>query len=78
MTAAVTINAGVFALGDVITLYNTTTGNLSITQGTNVTLRLGGTATTGTRTIAQKGFVTILCVTGGATPVFVCSGAGLT
>jgi hypothetical protein len=36
---------------------------------------LGGTATTGNRTLAQRGIATVLCVTSN---IFVISGAGLT
>ena len=74
----VTVNASVFAVGDMVTIYNNSGSNQTITQGTNVTLRLAGTATTGSRTLAQYGVATLLCVTGGASPTFACSGAGLT
>ena len=40
-------------------------------------MRQAGTANTGNRTLAQYGVATILCITGGATPTFVISGAGL-
>jgi hypothetical protein len=36
---------------------------------------LAGSATTGNRTLAQRGIATILCV---ASNTFVCSGAGVT
>jgi hypothetical protein len=77
-TGGVTINASIFSAGDMITIYNNSTSSQNITQGTNVTLRLAGTATTGTRALAQYGVATLLCVTGGANPVFACAGAGLT
>ena len=76
-TGGVTVNASVFSVGDTVLIYNNSGSNQTITQGTNVTLRLSGTATTGNRTLAQYGTATILCVTGGANPVFVISGSGL-
>jgi hypothetical protein len=74
ITAGVTVNISIFNIGDVITIYNTTTGALTITQGTSATLQLAGTATTGNRTLAQKGLASLICV---AANTFVCSGAGL-
>lgn len=63
-------------VGDAFTIYNDTTGVISITQGASVTLRLGGTATTGTRTLASRGLCTVVYV--GGSSEFVASGAGLT
>lgn len=77
-TGGVTINASVFNAGDMVSIYNNSGSSQTITQGTSVTLRLSGTATTGSRTLAQYGIATLLCVTGGATPTFVCTGSGLT
>jgi hypothetical protein len=77
-TAGVTVPVSVLNAGDVVTIYNSGSGAITITQATNVTLRLGGTTTTGNRTLAQYGITTLLCVTGGATPTIVISGAGLT
>lgn len=62
LTAGLTIPNGVFADNDVITLYNNTAGNLTITQGSGLTLRLGGTALTGNRTLAQRSLMTIVFV----------------
>jgi hypothetical protein len=77
-TGGVTVNASIFSIGDMITIFNNSGSSQNITQGASVTLRLAGTATTGTRALAQYGVATLLCVTGGATPTFACSGAGLT
>jgi len=77
-TGGVTFNASIFSAGDVVTVYNNSSSNQTITAGANVTFRLAGTATTGNRTLAQYGTATLLCVTGGATPTFVVSGAGVT
>jgi hypothetical protein len=74
-TGGVTVNSGIFSAGDAISIYNNSASNQTITQGTSVTMYLGGTATTGNRTLAQRGICTILCV---ASNTFVISGAGLT
>lgn len=77
-TGGVTVNASVFSAGDVFTIYNNSGSSQNITAGSGVTFRLAGTATSGTpRTVAQYGLATVLCVTGGASPVFVLSGAGV-
>lgn len=77
-TGGVTINASVLSAGDMVTIVNNSASNQTITAGASVTFRLAGTATTGNRTLAQYGMATYLCVVGGATPTFHCSGAGLT
>lgn len=74
-TGGVTVPAGVFSVGDAITVYNNSGSSQTITQGSTVTLRQVGTANTGNRTLAQYGLVTLLCV---ASNVFVISGGGLT
>jgi hypothetical protein len=77
-TGGVTVNASVFSAGDVFTIYNNSGSSQNITAGASVTFRLAGTTTSGTpRTVAQYGLATVLCVTGGATPTFVISGAGV-
>jgi hypothetical protein len=77
-TGGVTVNASIFSAGDMVTIFNNSGSSQNITQGASVTLRLTGTATTGTRALAQYGIATLLCVVGGATPTFACTGAGLT
>ena len=76
-TGGVTINASVLSAGDMITIVNNSALSQTITAGASVTFRLAGTATTGNRTLSQRGMTTFLCVVGGATPEFICSGAGL-
>ena len=71
----VTVDQNIFTAGDAITIYNNSASNITITQGTNVTFYLAGTATTGSRTLAQRGVATVLCVSSNA---FVVSGSGLT
>lgn len=73
-TGGVTVPAGVLAVGNVVTIYNNSSSNQTITQGSSVTLRLVGTSTTGNRTLAQYGLCSVLCV---ASNVFVISGVGL-
>jgi hypothetical protein len=74
-TGGITINASVFSAGQNVTIYNNSASSQTITQGTSVTMYLAGSATTGNRTLAQRGICTILCV---ASNTFVCSGAGVT
>jgi len=74
-TGGVTVPASVFSIGDNVTIFNNSTSNQSIVQGAGVTLRAGGQTTTGTRTLANYGVATILCV---AADVFVVTGTGLT
>ena len=73
--ATVTVNQDIFTAGNATTIYNSSASNITITQGTNVTFYLAGTATTGSRTLAQRGVATVLCV---ASNAFVVSGSGLT
>lgn len=55
MSGDITINDGVFADGDQIELYNDSDVSRTITQDTGMTLRLGGTTSTGSRSIAARG-----------------------
>lgn len=55
-----TLNTGIFARGDVLTIYQDSASTMTITQGAGFTLRLNGTATTGNRTGLGRGVVTIL------------------
>jgi hypothetical protein len=50
-----------FPVGTTITVYNNTSSNQTISITTD-TLRLAGTATTGSRTVAQRGFATLVKV----------------
>ena len=70
----VTLDQNVFADGDILIIYNSTAGDITLIQGTSVTLRLAGDAGTGTRTIAQKGLCTVLNV---AANEAVAGGAGV-
>jgi len=62
-TINIPTNAAVaFAVGDSVGVYNNTAGNISITATAGVTLRLGGSSTTGNRTLAQRGLATLMKV----------------
>ena len=74
-TGGVTVNASIFTAGQTVTIYNNSASSQTITQGTSVTMYLVGTATTGNRTLAQRGLCTIFCV---ASNTFVITGGGLT
>lgn len=74
-TANVTVNGAVLSSGQVFTIFNNSAATITIVSGTGVTMYLGGTATTGNRTLAQRGLASILCV---AANTFVISGVGLT
>jgi hypothetical protein len=74
-TGGWTVNNSVHTAGDVITVYNDSGSSQNITAGTITTMRLAGTATTGTRALAQRGLATLYFQT--ASEVIV-SGAGVT
>jgi hypothetical protein len=64
-----------FADGQNVVIYNNSSSNQTITQGSSVTLRWAGTATTGNRTLAQYGIATAICV---GSNTYVIAGTGLT
>jgi hypothetical protein len=74
-TGGITVNASIFTTGQSVSVYNNSASSQTITQGTSVTMYLVGTATTGNRTLAQRGLCTIFCV---ASNTFVITGGGLT
>jgi hypothetical protein len=71
----VTIPSGVFAAGDTVIVYNNDTVANSLIAGASTTVILAGIGSTGTRTMAPRALVSIVCV---ASNTFVVSGAGLT
>jgi hypothetical protein len=73
--SGVTVPASVFSVGQAVSIVNSGTTNLTVTQGTSATMYLAGSSTTGNRTLAQKGICTVLCV---ASNTFIIGGAGLT
>lgn len=55
-----TVPASVFSAGDMVSICNDgASGNISIAQGSGMTLRLSGTTSTGTRTLLPRGMATI-------------------
>ena len=74
-TGGVTVPSGVFSAGNVVSIFNDSSSNQTITQAGSVTLRLAGASSTGNRTLAQYGLCSVLCV---GSNEFVISGAGLT
>jgi hypothetical protein len=74
-SGGVTVPAGVFTVGQVITVFNNTAGNRTIAQGSSVTLYQAGVGSTGSRTLATRGLASILCV---ASNTFAVTGVGLT
>ena len=73
-TGGVTVPPSIFSAGQTVSIFNNSTSNQTISQGSGVTMYLGGTATTGNRILAQYGVCTVLCV---GSNTFVAIGAGL-
>lgn len=72
---AFTLNSGLFNTGDIITFYNTTGSNCTLTQGAGVNIRLmGSSGTTGNRTVADFGVCTIIAQN---STVFLAGGPGV-
>lgn len=71
-TGDITIPNAVFSAGDIILIYAGASSR-TITQGASVTMRLGGTATTGSRTLAARGVAMLFFVS--ASEVIVSGGA---
>lgn len=74
MTGDITLNGGVFSSPQVIMFYAGASAR-TITQGTSMTLRLGGTATTGNRSLAARTVAVGLVI---STNEIVIAGSGVT
>lgn len=61
VSATTTIPSGIFVAGDEFQIVNSSGSAVTITQGAGTTLRLAGTATTGSRTLPAYGMATVLC-----------------
>ena len=70
----INIPANIFAVGQVVSMFNNSAIAKSIIPAAGVTLYFAGTAATGTRSFAQRGLATIMCV---GTNIFTIIGAGL-
>ena len=55
----ITIPASVFGDGDMITIVNYTSGNITLTQGSGLTLYNSADASTGNKTLAARGMATV-------------------
>ena len=73
-TGGVTLNNSVFAAGDAVTIINNSGSDQTITQGSNVTLYNTADASTGNRTLAQRGMATMYFADSSTAYI---SGAGL-
>lgn len=74
-TGGVTINSGVFSNGQNITIFNNSGSSQTITAN-GVTMYLAGSATTGNRTLAQRGICSVFCMDSSSN-TFVIAGTGL-
>jgi hypothetical protein len=59
VSAGITIPSAVFSAGDAVTIFNNTTGNITLTSGGGLTMRQAGTTNTGNRTLGPNGIATI-------------------
>jgi hypothetical protein len=74
-TGNITVPSGVFSNGDTITIDNVGSGNISVIQGSGLTMFLAGGTVSGNRTLAVNGLCTIRFR---SASVCVISGGGLT
>ena len=74
-TGGITVPASTFGAGEAISIYNNSGFAQTITSAPSVLMYLAGTATTGNRSISQRGLGTILCV---GSNTFAIIGAGVT
>lgn len=72
--ANVVVPASQFSSGQSVAIYNNSAANITVVQDTGVTMYNIGTASTGNRTLAQRGIATVFCV--GAN-TFVIGGGGV-
>ena len=73
-TGTVTLGTGIFAVGDAVTIYNNSAGDITITLSAVTCYNAADATTTSPRVLAQRGLATILCV---AANTYVISGSGL-
>lgn len=74
-TGSITVPQNVFSAGQTITVYNNSTGNISIARGTGVTMYWSQTGSNANRTLQGRGVATVLCV---SSNTFVITGGTLT
>ena len=73
-TGGVTVPSGILNTGQNVAIYNNSSSNQTLTQGSSVTLRLAGTTNTGNRTLLPYSLSTVFCV---ASNTFVVAGSGV-
>ena len=75
--SGVTVPASVFAVNNVVTIYNNSGSSITITQGSGMTLQWAGqlTSTTGSRTVALYGIATVLFLSASSAVI---TGVGVT
>ena len=73
-TGGVTMPSSTFSADQYVFIRNTTAGNITVTQGSGMTLRFGSAAS-GNRTLAQYGFMTVLYIS--ASEAWVVGGVGV-
>ena len=73
-TGTITVPSSVFSAGQTVTIFNNTSGNISINRS-GVTMYWAQTGANANRTLATRGVATILCV---ASDTFVITGGTLT
>ena len=74
-SALLFVNQSVFSAGDMISIFNSSSSDLQIVQGSGVTLYNAADGTTGDRTLASYGLATVVCT---ANNEFAISGSQLT
>ena len=74
-TGGIIVPSGIFSAGQTIVICNNSGSSQTITQGSGITMYLGGIGATGDRTLSLYGIATVLCVTSNT---FVITGTGLT
>lgn len=72
--ASVTVNGALLSPGYIATIYNNSAATITIVQGAGTTMYFAGTASTGNRSLAQRGLSTVACIDANT---LVISGAGL-
>ena len=70
----ITVPQNVLSAGDMISIFNVSSGNMTVAQGTGTTIYNTADGTTGNRTVGAKGLVTLVCT---ASNEFVISGTQL-
>lgn len=76
INGTVNVPTSVFSSGDAVSIYNTTSGTITIAAG-SATVRLAGTGLTGSRSLSQYGLASLICVDGSSN-LFVIGGSGVT